>query len=241
MGHLAETSSFGIIVLEQKPSGDFTPPAGKVLFLDRLLLPTSLDLLDINQIEFINRFREENFSADGQFGHVRMVRQHVGQVLAELEIHDLLEVGCGKFPFVDVLNIGRYAAIEIDQVAISECRSRGLDVGAPDDPAFLGSLPKFSTCLALYVFHFSCSEAEVENIAGILLDDSLLLFTVIGEEAGLRMATMFARYGFSGGHLRGGHLSRKERMYILGRGSARAAAQHALNFGSQLFLAAPHA
>lgn len=73
-------------------------------FLDVLWLPRPLHELDPHQIEIINRYRERNIS-EAQFIAAKRSRIAICRALRLDGTKSVLEIGCGKFPIIDDIQI----------------------------------------------------------------------------------------------------------------------------------------
>ena len=105
-------------------------------FLDVLWLPCPLGRLTGEQIATINRFREDRLLSDAQFTHAKRSRHALVALLSAIKARSVLEIGCGKFPITNDIELDCYRGIEIDEIAINHCRKLNIDVGSLEN--FIG-------------------------------------------------------------------------------------------------------
>jgi len=152
---------------------------GRTRFLDALWLPVPLGQLDPDQVILINRFREHAIDQDAQFNKARASRTVILGTLRRQNVTSVLEVGCGKFPLAQEISLSCYQAVEIDEEAILECQSEGLDVNTVEKLTQCRRDNQFDVCVALYAMHFKFSEALLEYIARSLKPGGVFIFNVI--------------------------------------------------------------
>lgn len=154
--------------------------SSRVRFMNVLWLPCHLSELTVEQISVINRFRENEIERDTQFQQASRSRQALLTVLRAMNVQSVLEIGCGKFPLATELPGVIYRGIEIDEVAVSYCRQKGLDVRS----GLKGERKsqKFDVAASLYAFHFSIDEALIRHIEECLGEAGILVFNLIAEE-----------------------------------------------------------
>lgn len=188
--------------------------SGYVRFLDYVWLPSPLETLSKAQIAILNRFREDNILSDPQFNHRAVVREAVIDVLRTAECKNLMEIGCGKFPLSADLSVEAYLGVEIDEEAIGAG-----NVVDPDNVKLNSVQGMFDVCVALFVFHFSVPDRELDLVARCLRNDGCIIFNMIveDEEKALSLLARLSERRFFAGVIRGGVLSRREVLFVLAR------------------------
>lgn len=145
-------------------------------FLDRLILPCPLGNLNAAQIVAINRFREWERNADPQFAKALRARRMVAEACTAISASNILEIGMGKFPIVDDYGPEEYFGIDIDQEAINDCLSRGIQAG--DVSQVSGN---FDTIVSIYSLHFSVESRVFEAIANSSSTSTVMLSVLLDD------------------------------------------------------------
>jgi hypothetical protein len=169
-------------------------------FMDRLFLPCGTEDLNVDQIKVINRFREVTFRSDAQFSLNLSVKNRVATALTAIDCRSIIEIGCGQFPITNLVpTTTRYAAIEIDEVAISGNRAVGIDCVSFETLISDFIRMDFDAFVSLFVFQFNVTPAltaalhERTHSGGMGIVN---LYAVEPELRGKRIA-MFESSGFN--------------------------------------------
>lgn len=134
-------------------------------FLDYLWLPNPTHLLTAEQIISINRFREERYKNDAQFGYHQRYCDLISKFIHRAEHASILEVGCGRFPIARHMKRKlKYTCIDLDQDCIAANNREGFQSYKLDEFLCVEREQQYQLFVAMFVFQFAIAPELVEAI-----------------------------------------------------------------------------
>ena len=169
-------------------------------FHDFIYITSPLDELSEAQVVKVCDLRNVH-ATEEHLEPNNMIRRYFNAVKEVCEPSLILEVGPGKSPLYAVRNENfEYILAELDKTAVNYLSDHGYRAIAFDSKSTLSvESGSADLILGLFVFHFSFSQLQINELARAIANDGLLLINVYRRSKSSRkeLENMFQRSGFS--------------------------------------------
>ncbi len=150
-----------------------------VRFHDFIYLERPLDELDKCQVFSVCRLRDQFAGDSGMHPNLR-VREKIRQVAEVLSPKVLLELGPGNSPLFSASSTNfQYKLADLDEEVVRNLTSNGYSATLFDDDSLLPTADSsIDVIVAIFVFQFSLSATQIDEIVRVLCSNGLLVANV---------------------------------------------------------------